>query len=165
MPAVVQYKAIYQEGEERHHKRRARSSASFEYAPPLADEIQLIHDLHKQSRALEKQLLINQASIHPSVHSTKTDLATTADDMTQQPTIWMERTVFQNTKFMHLQNRNIHGKIFGGYIMRAAFELAWVTAVCFLGEDNTVFMYVHDIQFVLVRATPPHSSMSSHACV
>lgn len=114
----------------------------------------MIHDLHKQSRALEKQLLINQASSHPSVQSSKT-----ADDMTQQPTIWMERTVFQNTKFMHLQNRNIHGKIFGGYIMRAAFELAWVTAVCFLGEDNTVFMYVHDIQFVLVRTAITTSAM------
>lgn len=34
------------------------------------------------------------------------------------PSVWMERTMFQNTSFMHPQNRNIHGKIFGGYIMR-----------------------------------------------
>lgn len=27
------------------------------------------------------------------------------------------------------QNRNVHGKIFGGYLMKKAFELAWVTAV------------------------------------
>jgi acyl-CoA hydrolase len=28
-----------------------------------------------------------------------------------------------------LQDRNVHGKIFGGYIMNKAFEIAYVAAV------------------------------------
>jgi hypothetical protein len=31
----------------------------------------------------------------------------------------------------NFQERNVHGKIFGGYILRKAFELARVTAVSF----------------------------------
>ena len=27
------------------------------------------------------------------------------------------------------KERNIHGKIFGGYLMKEAFELAWIGAV------------------------------------
>jgi acyl-coenzyme A thioesterase 9 len=142
------YKAIFAAGEERNNKRRSRSSASFEYSPPRADEIQLIHDLYKQSRNLEKQMVMSQASARDK-HGRIPVIANGSDDIAKVPSIAMHRTMFQNTKFMHLQNRNLYGKIFGGYIMRAAFELAWVTAVCFLGEDNTVFLYVHDIQFVL----------------
>ena len=29
---------------------------------------------------------------------------------------------------MHMQDRNLHGKIFGGHIMREAFEIGWLAA-------------------------------------
>ncbi len=29
---------------------------------------------------------------------------------------------------MHGQDRNRHGKIFGGYLMRQAFDISWITA-------------------------------------
>lgn len=29
---------------------------------------------------------------------------------------------------MHYQDRNLHGKIFGGVLMREAFELGWLAA-------------------------------------
>lgn len=97
-------------------------------------------------------MVMSQASARDK-HGRLPVISNGSDDIAKVPSIAMHRTMFQNTKFMHLQNRNLYGKIFGGYIMRAAFELAWVTAVCFLGEDNTVFLYVHDIQFVLVSGT------------
>lgn len=62
--------------------------------------------------------------------------------------VWMDSTVFKNTLFMHVQNRNIHGKIFGGFILKTAFELAFITAQCLMGRNNVEFMYVNDIQFV-----------------
>ncbi len=115
--STFQYPSIFAAGQERHNKRRARSSTSFEYAPPHADEIQLIHDLYKQGRNLEKQL--------SSSHTSNTSPAPTVpgaliaaeeknsgdigNTTVKVPTIWMDRTMFQNTKFMHLQNRNIHG--------------------------------------------------------
>jgi hypothetical protein len=42
---------------------------------------------------------------------------------------WMRDTVYKSAQLMHIQDRNVHGKIFGGYIMNKAFEIAWVAAV------------------------------------
>ncbi len=43
----------------------------------------------------------------------------------------MSGTRKQNIGPMYPQNQNIYGKIFGGYLMRKAFELAWTTAFDF----------------------------------
>jgi len=40
----------------------------------------------------------------------------------------MESTRHQATMLMHLQNQNLHGKIFGGLIMKEAYELGWLCA-------------------------------------
>jgi len=34
----------------------------------------------------------------------------------------------EKTLLMHLQDKNLHGKIFGGHVMREAFELGWLNA-------------------------------------
>lgn len=60
----------------------------------------------------------------------------------------MKDTLFKNTILMYPQNRNVHGKIFGGFIMKIAFELGWISAGVFLGEKNVEFLYVDEIQFV-----------------
>lgn len=38
--------------------------------------------------------------------------------------------------------------------MRTAFELAWVSAACYMGEAGSKLIFVDDIQFVKVRALP-----------
>jgi acyl-coenzyme A thioesterase 9 len=63
---------------------------------------------------------------------------------------WMKNTQFKNTVLMHMQERNVHGKIFGGYLMKVAYELAWSTAVTFFGVPAVTFAAVDDIQFVKV---------------
>ena len=60
----------------------------------------------------------------------------------------MDTTRRQSVNLMHGHNRNIHGKVFGGEIMRLSYELAYVTAVCFLGKGNTRFSAVDDINFI-----------------
>ena len=37
----------------------------------------------------------------------------------------MRSSTRQSTLLMHPQSRNVHNNIFGGYLMREAFELAW----------------------------------------
>jgi len=49
---------------------------------------------------------------------------------------------------MHPQDRNVHGKIFGGFLMREAFDIAWIAAITFFGVNNPAFVSVDDIQFV-----------------
>lgn len=43
----------------------------------------------------------------------------------------MSQTERESTLLMHSQERNVHGKIFGGYLMRRAFEMGWLTAALF----------------------------------
>ncbi|VDK65288.1 unnamed protein product [Anisakis simplex] len=51
--------------------------------------------------------------------------------------VWLEDAKLKNAIICFPIDRNVHGKIFGGYIMRLAFELAWSNAaiyayVCFI---------------------------------
>ena len=45
----------------------------------------------------------------------------------------MEATVMKSTVLMHYQSANIHQKVFGGYICKCAFDLAWSNVYSFLG--------------------------------
>lgn len=61
----------------------------------------------------------------------------------------MKDTIFKNVYFMYPQDRNLHGNIFGGHILRRAFEAARVTASIFFGtEDKVAFKAVDEIHFV-----------------
>ena len=42
------------------------------------------------------------------------------------------------------KERNIHGKIFGGYLMKEAFELAWIGAVCevYRADNCTLLFFI-----------------------
>ena len=44
----------------------------------------------------------------------------------------MSKTVNRSVLLMHNQDRNLSGKIFGGFIIRLAYELGWLSAFKFL---------------------------------
>ncbi|KAI9481151.1 MAG: HotDog domain-containing protein [Benjaminiella poitrasii] len=67
-------------------------------------------------------------------------------DVSCQPSGWMEETKLQSVLLMQPQDRNIHNKVFGGYLMRRAYELAHATGAVFcktpvnlLSLDEIVF--------------------------
>lgn len=43
---------------------------------------------------------------------------------------------------MHPQDKNLHGKVFGGFVMREAFELGWLCAHLFLGGQFPEVVYI-----------------------
>lgn len=45
--------------------------------------------------------------------------------------MWMEETNLRTMNIGHPEQRNLYNKIFGGYLMRKSFELAWTTASLF----------------------------------
>ena len=70
----------------------------------------------------------------------------------------MKSTERASTILMHSQERNVHGKIFGGYLMRQAFMMSWLTAALFqrskavpqlLRVDQVLFMKPVDIGMIL----------------
>ena len=65
-------------------------------------------------------------------------------------------TLLQWTKICHPQEKNIHNKIFGGYLMKEAFELANACARLFcksrpllLGQDDIQFLRSVEIGSIL----------------
>lgn len=62
--------------------------------------------------------------------------------------ILMRDTQVQNAEMAQPQVRNLHGRIFGGYLMRRAFELAFANAYMFGGAKPS-FLEVDDISFDL----------------
>lgn len=159
----------FEQGKLRASYRRKRALESLTLNPPRPEEIEHIHKLYLDSRKLtwnqEIELLtnINTYSSSSSSSSSSINLPTyvapatilageispvAGDKMHQYSGYrWMNHTIFKNTHHMHAQNRNIHGKMFGGYLIKMAYELATVTAMTYLGTDDPIFVAVDDIQF------------------
>jgi len=85
----------FQESEQRQQERRAIAKTSYLKDTPTARESHVLHDLF---------LRIKNGEIAG---------------------VAMEDSIRQSTLLMHPQSRNVHNNIFGGYLMREAFELAW----------------------------------------
>ncbi|CAM9134564.1 unnamed protein product, partial [Ectocarpus fasciculatus] len=114
----------YLHGELRAKARKQKRASSLSKNAPMSSEIELIHSLYLQSVQLKKQ---KDAIM-------KTPLSANDKD---------------NVYLMYPQDRNLHGNIFGGHILRRAFEAARVTASIFFGtEDKISFQAVDEIQFV-----------------
>jgi len=168
---------LFEKGEERARTRRARAQQSLSVSPPRPEEAHLIHNLYLQSikqrrvrtdmsnydqqvfsMLLQGELLLEKASTGEATkegQEAATGTATSADLLnyyrnmkSENNSKWLRDTRYKSAQLMHVQNRNVHGKIFGGYIMKKAFEIANVAAVCFFGEQHPHFVFIDDIQFV-----------------
>lgn len=71
------------------------------------------------------------------------DLPALAD----RDSILIKDTCLQNSLICQPQQRNIHGRIFGGFLMRRAFELAFSTAYAFAGQAPW-FLEVDHVDFL-----------------
>ncbi len=59
----------------------------------------------------------------------------------------MKETKKSKSILMHIQDRNLHGKIFGGYLMRESIELAWLVAYKYAKFDHPEFEAIDDFTF------------------
>ena len=127
--------AEYEKGEKRAAARKLAATNSLQVMAPAKEEVDLMHKLYLQSKGLkaEKRALL---------------MGKDKDAINTTDFKYMKHTQVMSTEIMHPQNRNIHGKIFGGEIMRKAFEIGYITAVCFIGRENTQFIAVDDINFI-----------------
>lgn len=101
-------------------RRKKRVRESLDVKAPTAEESQIIHNLFMDRR---KQQVAAGASFD------------------------MQSTRRQSVVVMQPQKRNIHHKIFGGYLMRLAFEHGWASAWIFAGLQPHV-RAVDEINFL-----------------
>eukprot|EP01117_Protostelium_nocturnum_P007307 TRINITY_DN2612_c0_g1_i4.p1 TRINITY_DN2612_c0_g1~~TRINITY_DN2612_c0_g1_i4.p1 ORF type:complete len:419 (-),score=133.54 TRINITY_DN2612_c0_g1_i4:1255-2511(-) len=102
---------LFAEGEENSRRRKESSKISLDNVPPNEEERQLIHQLHIQ---MKKEIQKNGGNLPVQFAN-------------------MKDSSFESLVLMQPQNRNIHHKIFGGYLMRKAFELAWSSTFVYSG--------------------------------
>lgn len=57
-------------------------------------------------------------------------------------------TSVEKTLLMHLQDKNIHNKVFGGFLMKEAADLAWTTSYLHGGGSYPDFVHIDDILFL-----------------
>ncbi|KAG0007161.1 Acyl-coenzyme A thioesterase 9, mitochondrial [Modicella reniformis] len=118
-------KKLFQTGEDHKTKKRVATDSSLTKRPPTQEERFLIHDLY----------LEYSAYIDPQSKTKK------PDDVE-----WMSDTKMSAIQIMQPQDRNIHDKIFGGYLMRLAYELAFCNASVFISSRPT-FLALDEISF------------------
>eukprot|EP01119_Soliformovum_irregulare_P008170 TRINITY_DN2113_c0_g1_i3.p1 TRINITY_DN2113_c0_g1~~TRINITY_DN2113_c0_g1_i3.p1 ORF type:complete len:232 (+),score=84.77 TRINITY_DN2113_c0_g1_i3:605-1300(+) len=102
---------------EENKKRRLQSKAnSLQTSPPTEEERSLIHKIFMESKKPDRN------------H------------------VFMSKTHNQSVILCQPSDRNIHGKIFGGYLMRKGFELAFSTAFLF-ARSQPAFVALEDVTF------------------
>ncbi|GFO48808.1 acyl-CoA thioesterase 9, mitochondrial [Plakobranchus ocellatus] len=126
-PQTPEEKAAFQLGEENKVKRQLEGSKSLLKAAPSEDERLIIHDLFLST--------IDQSS------------GTLRVRVKPENTVWMDDTSLKSLIICHPEQRNLYNKIFGGFLMMRAYELAW-TAVSFYAKTRPgMCKVVDDILF------------------
>ncbi|KAF8154027.1 Thioesterase/thiol ester dehydrase-isomerase [Crassisporium funariophilum] len=146
--AMPEERALYTLGE--HMKRRRESLAlrSLSRVPPSSSEAAELHSFYLQYGQGE------------------------GDDPDASPGVereWMGDTVLEKCMLMFPQERNVHQKVFGGYLMRLAYELGFTNAsmftrgpVKFLSLDGISFARPVPIGSILrLRSQILHTTSSS----
>jgi len=99
-------KLRFELGLEKKKERISESKNSLFKKPPNQEESEILHNLYLNYKNYQS----GQNTIK-GVH--------------QKPII---ETMIDKTQLMHSQNKNVHGKVFGGYVINKALELAWICA-------------------------------------
>ncbi|EKM52603.1 uncharacterized protein PHACADRAFT_261141 [Phanerochaete carnosa HHB-10118-sp] len=117
-------------GEACKNRRKATANQSLAKVPPSSIEAEAMHQLYLQSTA----------------QSESVDLC-----MASESRVPMGNTRLEKTLTMYPQERNIHQKIFGGYLMRLAYELGYSNSMLF-ARGPLRFLSLDSISFA--RAVP-----------
>ena len=75
--------------------------------------------------------------------------------------VWMEDATMSNIVFSHPEDRNAHNKVFGGFLMRNAFELSWALAYTF-AKRRPKCEHISDISFHAPVDVSSLLNMSAH---
>lgn len=117
---------FFEQGQLNKVERKRKSEESLFKRAPTSDERNLIHDMFLKSLDPTKSTFSRRVK---------------ADN-----TVWMENTRLKNLLICHPQSRNLYNKIFGGFLMREAFELAWANTCTHIKSRPSVIA-MDDVMF------------------
>ncbi|AFR93723.1 thioesterase family protein [Cryptococcus neoformans C23] len=147
-------KILWAIGDEHQKRRKTRAMNALDKVPPSSEEARELHELMLK------------------VQETKDG------KINGQEIVQMKDTEIETVQLMHPQDRNLHGKVFGGILMRLAFELCFTNVslfaqgpLRFLALDQITFRLPVPIGAVLrlsskiVHTTQPHEGPDGEAKV
>lgn len=114
--------------------RRAARKTLLDKTAPTSAELELVHSVFMAER--------QAAEVSESASG-----ARRRHRFAAAPPVYVSDTTMTSTVVVMPQDRNIHGKAFGGWLLRQAFELAWACALSF-GESYPTFVALSDIAFL-----------------
>lgn len=168
-PKTEEEWSLYKRAQEARKTRKLSLETSIFTKSPLPEEHELLHQLFysstqggsasatiKSTMSAEKnpslpqpfQVPQTEAKASKSSSAKKTSQNNLLSERDDIPGIRMENTFRSSVFVMQPQKRNIHNKVFGGYLMRLAFEQAWCSAYIFSGS-RPFFLACDDISFLL----------------
>lgn len=121
---------LWKMGKELKEAKKQRALQSLDKSPPSAEEARKMHEI-----------FVGRQSIFERNAPTPTDVC------------WMSDTKLNSAQLMHPQERNVHNKVFGGYLMRLAYETACTSFFFFFPSSG-----VPTANLASVRQTLPHAS-------
>ena len=92
-------------------RRKKEMESSYDRTHPSLQDIQEIHGIYLKRKAESAAL--------------------------QETSSPISKTLIETCEIMHTQERNLHGKTFGGFLIRNMIELAWVCG-CKYAEDFVI---------------------------
>lgn len=110
----------YELGKKFQEQRKINSNLSLYKTPPSAEESVELHSLFMRNTHLNEGV----------------------------DYISLEKTTMHKNLLIHLQDRNLHGKAFGGMLMREAFETGWLTAFSFCKGKFPEIHHIDDVMFI-----------------
>ncbi|EKM77042.1 hypothetical protein AGABI1DRAFT_122296 [Agaricus bisporus var. burnettii JB137-S8] len=140
--STAEERALYSLGEEMKKRRQAHALLSLSRVPPNSAEATELHSFFLRYGREQ------------------------ADDDAER--VWMGDTIVKKTMLMFPQERNVHQKVFGGYLMRLAYELGIANTVVFtrgparfLSLDSISFARPVPIGSILSLTSQIHHTTSS----
>ncbi|NXA46868.1 ACOT9 thioesterase, partial [Nothocercus julius] len=131
IPETPEEEEIFKQGEFNKTKRIDFSTASLLKMAPTAEERSIVHDI-----------FLNTLDTRQEGEGT----VSFRSRILPPNSVWMEDAKLKSLQICHPQERNIFNRIFGGFLMRKAFELGWATA-CSCGGSRPFIISVDDIMF------------------
>lgn len=119
-------KVIFELGERNKKIRHTESQQSLFKVPPTMEDSIYIHEIFKST------VDFKSGSINQRIKPLNS--------------VWMEETALKNVILCQPEQRNLYNKIFGGFLMRQAFELAFINASLFC-NNRVELSVVDDITF------------------
>ncbi|XP_018012625.1 acyl-coenzyme A thioesterase 9, mitochondrial-like [Hyalella azteca] len=126
VPNTEEEKKIFEQGVLNKLSRKIVKEESLFKQPPNETEKNLVHELF---------LSMSNPKQHEFAPKRK-----------PQGSRWISETKIKNIIMCHPEHRNRFGKVFGGFIMRKAIELAWTSALVHSGQRCTI-SHIDDVVF------------------